>query len=189
MECSYVKVNHVINAHSYGRRSLMQLQEQLGYGTYCPSRFSALTLPHKNPSVSIIVFSTGNIIMMGSGSTWAALYALLRLKRKIGLEIVDIKLTNMVVKFDITGLRKRPVDVYNLYTWDQANCTCNMELFPSCTYAVPGTRMKANLFDSGKVVVTGATNDAEVALAVREVIDMVNRFVPQKRKRTRSAEP
>ncbi len=169
----YHKTNHVIIIKTHGRRCIQSAFEVLGYGEHTPKSFSALTLKHKNPSATIIMFSTGNITIMGPKTMWGAIYVLQKLKRKVDLKIIHIKLTNVVVKF---SYKNGEMDIAKLYDWDKSNCECDMELFPSCTYMVPHSSVKANFFNSGKVVVTGCSTEAVVENVIRHLVRVIHTF-------------
>lgn len=184
----FTKTNHIITIKTHGMRSLKDTFQQLGYGTYSPVTFSALTLKHKNPSATVIIFSTGNITIMGAPNFWGAMYVIQYIKRKLNLKFITVKLTNVVVKFSIKSLKER-VEINRLYEWDQSNCACNEELFPSCTYRVPDTNIKANFFASGKVVVTGCNTHDKVISVVQHLINVVHRFNDGEREILSSADP
>jgi TATA-box binding protein (TBP) (component of TFIID and TFIIIB) len=167
--------NHIITIKTHGMRSLVDTFNKLGYGTYSPITFSALTLKHKNPSTTVIVFSTGNITIMGAPNFWGAMYVIQYIKRKLDLEFINVKLTNVVVKFSIKKF-KETIKINKLYEWDQSNCACNEELFPSCTYSVPNSNIKANFFTSGKIVVTGCNNNDKVKSVIEHLVDVIHRF-------------
>lgn len=170
----YEKINHVIIVKTHGRRCIRSAYEKLGYGEHTPNTFSALTLKHKNPSATIILFSTGNITIMGPKTMWGALYVLQILKEKFKLKIIHIKLTNVVVKF-----AHKPTGegfISDLYDWDKSNCECDMELFPSCTYMVPKMSIKANFFNSGKTVVTGCNTEAMVRHVIKHLVNVIQTF-------------
>lgn len=173
-ELEYEKINHVIIVKTYGRHCIRSVYEKLGYGEHTPNKFSALTLKHKNPSATIILFSTGNITIMGPKSIWGAIYVLQVLKEKLNLKIIHIKLTNLVVKFmhKPTGSKF----ISDFYNWDKSNCEYDMELFPSCTYMVPNLTIKANFFNSGKTVVTGCNNEKTTHLILRHLVHVIKNF-------------
>lgn len=179
-EVEYEKINHVIIVKTHGRRCIKSAYEKLGYGEHTPNKFSALTLKHKNPSATIILFSTGNITIMGPKTMWGALYVLQVLKEKFDLKIIHIKLTNVVVKF-----MHKPSGsefISDFYDWDKSNCECDMELFPSCTYMVPNMTIKANFFNSGKTVVTGCNTEEMVHLIIRHLVHVIKTFYTNKDK-------
>lgn len=167
----YVKTNHVITAKTNGRRDLQKTYNDLQFGVYSPKTFSALILKFKNPSTTILLFSTGSLTIMGCSSVWGARYVMHKLKRRLGIQFVCISLTNIVFNMKFNAL-----NIDKLYNSEQGSCMCNMELFPSCTYTVPDTNIKANFFSSGKVVVTGCQSDQDVEETSVKLIDFIRTF-------------
>lgn len=173
MSVEYTKTNHVIIVKTHGRRSIKSAFETLGYGDHNPCRFSALTLKHRSPSATIIMFSTGNITIMGPKTFWGALFVLQKLKEKFNLKILHIKLTNVVATFEYSV---GDMKITDLYDWDKSNCQCSMALFPSCTYMVPNSTVKANFFNSGKVVVTGCNNEKVLESVIGHLVSVIHAF-------------
>jgi TATA-box binding protein (TBP) (component of TFIID and TFIIIB) len=171
----YTKINHVITVKTHGKRCLVKTYEKLNFGTYNPDVFSALTLHFENPHVTVIIFSTGNITVMGCSTLWGALYVLQWIKHKLNLKFMKIKLTNVVVKFNIINIKKQ-VDIVKLYESNKSDCACDVDTFPSCTYSVPGTNIKANFFNSGKIVVAGCSSDEQVIAIINKLVDLIHKF-------------
>lgn len=173
VDIEYEKINHVIIVKTHGRRCIRNAFEKLRYGEHTPNSFSALTLKHKNPSATIIMFSTGNITIMGPKTRWGALYVLQTLKQKFDLDIIHINTTNVVVKF---FQKSKSMNINELYNWNKKDCDCDVDLFPSCTYMVPGTSIKANFFNSGKVVVAGCNTEEMVEKIIKHLMSVIHNF-------------
>jgi TATA-box binding protein (TBP) (component of TFIID and TFIIIB) len=154
----------------------------LQYGEHAPNKFSALTLKHKNPSATIIMFSTGNITIMGPKTRWGAMYVLATLKRKFDLKIINVNVTNIVVKFtQLVGNNTRTnMDITALYNWNQKDCDCDIDYFQSCTYMVPGTKIKANFFNSKKVIVTGCKSEEMIGGVIKHLAYVMHKFYNDK---------
>jgi transcription initiation factor TFIID TATA-box-binding protein len=169
----YEKINHVIIVKTHGRRCITSAFEKLRYGEHTPNSFSALTLKHRNPSATIIMFSTGNITIMGPKTHWGAMYVLEVLKQKFDLHIMHINVANIAVKFlqNASGM-----DIRELYSWNKRDCDCDLDLFPSCTYMVPNTTVKANFFNSGKVVVLGCNTEEKVEHVIKHLTYVIHSF-------------
>lgn len=169
----YEKINHVIIVKTHGRRCIKSAFEKLRYGEHTPNSFSALTLKHKNPSATIIMFSTGNITIMGPKTLWGAMYVLEVLKQKFDLKVIHINVTNVVVKFTAS---KSSMNIKDLYNWNKRDCDCDVDLFPSCTYMVPNTKIKANFFNSGKVVLAGCNTEEKVHDVIKHLTYVIHSF-------------
>jgi len=164
--------NNVIIIKTHGMINLADTYKKMGYGTYCPTKFSALTLNHVNPSAAVIIFSTGNITIMGAKSYWGAMYIVQYIKRKLGLVFIDVKLSNVVIVFYL----KNVININNLYEWDRSKCACNVIIFPSCRYSIPNTNIKANFFTSGKIVVTGCPDVSVASNTIHYLLDVIKKY-------------
>lgn len=170
------KTNHVLSVKTIGRRDLAKTFHKLKYGNYSPKTFSALTLTYKDPDVTIICFSTGNFTIMGTTTYHGALLALYRLKKSLNLNITSVKLTNIVFKFDISNFKKDQYTISDVYASNMKNAVCDIENFPSCTYSIPDSNIKANIFDSGKIVVAGCNDMAKIRHVVNEIVHVMHKL-------------
>lgn len=167
----YTQTNHVILAQTHGRRSLIDVFRELGYGKYRPKTYSALTQRFVNPKATAIIFSTGNITNMGCKSYFGALRVLLNLKRKLQLEFMNIKLTNIVVNFSVKAFGD--INLTKFYELNRGYANFDPSIFPCVTYGIPNTKIKANIFHSGKVVVTGCRNRETIESSIHHVLEKI----------------
>ena len=174
-QVEYHKTNHVMIVKTQGKRCVKFTFDKLKYGEHTPNRFSALTLRHQNPSATIIMFSTGNITIMGPKTQWGAMYVLSLLKDIFDLEIIHINIANIVVNMK-QPRREGMMNIDDLYQWNKKDCDCDVDLFPSCTYMVPGTSIKANFFNSGEMVIAGCNNDETIQKVIRHLILIIDSF-------------
>lgn len=173
----FEKTNHVIIVKTHGRRCIRSVYDKLRYGEHTPNSFSALTLKHVNPSATIIIFSTGTITIMGPKTLWGSMYVLGLLKKQLGLDIFHIKVTNIVVKY---MQQVQSMDISELSSWNKKDCDCDIDLFPSCTYLVPNTKIKANFFNSGKVVIAGCNSESMVTKVIKHLSYIIDDFYRDK---------
>jgi TATA-box binding protein (TBP) (component of TFIID and TFIIIB) len=167
----YKQTNHVILAQTHGRRSLIGVFNKLGYGKYRPKTYSALTQRFINPKATAIVFSTGNITNMGCNSYFGALRVLLSLKRRLGLEFMNVKLTNIVVSFSTKEYGT--VDLLKFFEQNRGYCTYDPGIFPCVTFGIPGSKIKANIFKSGNVVIAGCKTRAAIESTISSVVEKI----------------
>lgn len=151
MQFEFQTLNYVVSARAFGRVNLDIVRDRLGCGSYRPKRFSALSIKFVNPKASVILFSTGNITVMGAQSRFAALYVLARLRSIIDFDIIQTTVLNIVAKFWYGKI----IDLDKLYSRHDRFANYDPDLFPSCCYTIPGTNNSANVFKSGKVVIAG----------------------------------
>lgn len=171
----YKQSNHVILAQTNGRRDLVEIHDTLGLGKYRPKTYSALTQKFSNPKATAIMFSTGNITSMGCSSYYGAMYVLLKLKRELGLEFINVKLSNIVVGFSIKHLGE--VDLTKFYTKNQRYSTYDVEVFPCLTFNIPETKIKANLFATGNVVLAGCRSHEQIKESIGKIIEKVKECI------------
>jgi TATA-box binding protein (TBP) (component of TFIID and TFIIIB) len=178
MRLFYLRTNHVILVRTRDSRCLYRVSEILKTGKYSPKTYSALTLHYSNPKTTVIMFSTGNITNMGSRSHNGSLYCLHVLKRKLKLEIVHVRLTNAVVTFSIAGYGK--LSLSDLNCDNPGTTTYDPGLFPCCTLNIDNSTAKANIFDSGKVVLTGCQTSHQIETNIRFVVTTVKKSIIHK---------
>lgn len=172
---TYKQSNHVILAQTNGRRDLVEIHDQLGMGKYRPKTYSALTQKFSNPKATSIIFSTGNITSMGCSSYYGAMYVLLKLKRELGLEFINVKLSNIVVGFSIKHMGS--LDLKTFYEKNQRFCTFDVEVFPCLTFNIPNTKIKANLFATGNVVLAGCRSHEQIKDSIGKVVEKVTECI------------
>ena len=179
IDVNYSITNHVISIRTCGRKSLVDIFDQLKTGVYKPKRFSALTYKITNPKSTIIFFSTGNITLMGSPSYYGALYILNYIKNKLDLEFVNVKLTNIVSCFSIKDLFFKPLHVHSFFIKNSDRSISNMVIFPCCSYKLPDKKIKINIFKTGSMVVTGCKNKDVVEESIYYILNEINSFISE----------
>lgn len=179
MDVEYSKTNHVISVRMKGRKSLFDIFKILKSGEYKPKKFSALTFKVTNPKSTLIFFSTGNLTVMGSSSYYGTLYVLQYIKEKLGLEFVNIKLTNIVAKLSIQHIFKKQLNVQRFFLKNSDKSISNMIIFPCCSYNIPNTKIKINIFKTGSLVVTGCSSDKILEGAILHILTELSNFIDQ----------
>jgi TATA-box binding protein (TBP) (component of TFIID and TFIIIB) len=174
-EIVYRQTNHVILAQTFGRQPLVAMWDRLGYGKYRPKTYSALTQKFANPKTTAIIFSTGNITSMGCSTYYGALRVLLELKHSLGLQFINIKLSNIVINFSIKHLGELDLDAF--YKMNQQYCTFNVEVFPCLTYNIPNTNIKCNIFATHKVVLAGCQDHTQIKESIKKIVARVEECI------------
>lgn len=177
MKVIYKRINHVISIKTFGKKSLADIFNTLQTGVYDPKKFSAVTMKLEQPHVTVIIFSTGNVTVMGCTSYFGVLYALHYLKKKLNLEFINIKLTNIVANINLTEIYDKPIDVYKFFNHTRDCSTFNKEVFPCCSYKMPHKNTKANIFETGSVNIVGSKNKEDMEENIRFVINVIDDFI------------
>lgn len=177
MLVTYKRTNHVISIKMYGKKSLTDVFKTVNTGVYDPKKFSAVTMKLEQPHVTVIIFSTGNVTVMGCTSYFGILYALHYLKRKFNIEFISIKLTNIVSNISLEDVFVKPVDIFKFFNFTRDCSTLNIAVFPCCTYKIPNKNTKANIFKSGSVNIVGSKSKADMEANIKHVLDKITEFV------------
>lgn len=177
MDVKYSRINHVISARTDGRKSLIEIFKVLKSGIYNPKNFSALTYKVVNPKSTIIFFSTGNITVMGSSSYYGALYVLSFIKKKLNLKFINVRLTNIVTKLSIKGLFQQQLDIQKFFQKHSDRSISNMIIFPCCSYKIPNTKIKVNIFKTKKLVIAGCKNKDVVEESIQYILNEIQEFL------------
>lgn len=170
LSIEYRKTNFVIITRTLGRIMLLDAYKKLGYGQFNPRSYSALTQKMKNDKLTIIMFSTGVISCMGSMSYYGALKYLFKLKTRLGLVILNVKVSNVVVTFNVNN---EHVNLDRLYEQNKNYATYNKEIFPSLSLGVPDSKIICNIFSTGKVVIAGCNDEDKIRDAIEYVVEKI----------------
>ena len=175
MQISYKQSNHVILAQTAGRRNLINIYNNLGYGKYRPKTYSALTQKFANPKSTVILFSTGNITSMGSSTYYGALLVLLKVKNQLNIDFLHVKLSNIVINFSVNQLGKLDLDKF--FERNSEHSTYDLEVFPCLTYNIENTKIKANIFATGNVVLAGCYDHIKIKESIEFLLIKISNCI------------
>lgn len=177
MDIVYNRTNHVISVKTNGRKPLVEIFKTLRCGIYRPKKFSALTFKVSNPKTTLIFFSTGNLTLMGSPSYYGALYVLQYIKVKLGLELINVRLTNIVSKFSICNVFEKTLSIQRFFLQNSDKSISKMIIFPCCSYMIPNSRIKVNIFKTGSMVVAGCADQAALESSINYILEEIQKFI------------
>ncbi|XP_045924263.1 TATA-box-binding protein-like isoform X2 [Micropterus dolomieu] len=147
---------------------------------YKPKTHKALTMRIRKPRTTAIIYETGNIVCTGAKSeeqSWLAARKFARIVQKLGFPVgfFNFKIHNVVVTW-----KTFPISLERLAHYQP--CSYEPELFPGLyLYVVPG--MTAIVFPSGKIILSGAKNNAEVYKAFETLQPILSSFRRFRRQR------
>lgn len=142
---------------------------------YNPERFPGLVLRIKKPKATILLFSTGKMVVTGmrqAEEAPAVVETVLELleKAKVAVASPEIIIQNIVASGDL----HTRIDL-NLAAVVMEHAMYEPEVFPGLIYRMPVPKTVFLLFSTGRVVCTGGKTEAAVAAAMetlaREVIE------------------
>lgn len=138
---------------------------KLGHGNYDPSRFSAIILKFRNPKMTLNIFSSGIMILMGSKTVHSAYYVLQKIITKIGVELVDVYIANILATLNLN----KEIDINDVFSRNRDRCICDKTLFPSLVFRRKDSSNGSSIFSSGKITVYGCKSIQEI----NETVDII----------------
>ncbi|XP_068457270.1 TATA box-binding protein-like 2 [Clinocottus analis] len=147
---------------------------------YNPKRFAAVIMRIREPRTTALIFSSGKMVCTGAKSEEhsrlaARKYA--RVVQKLGFpaRFMDFKIQNMVASCDVCF----PIRLEGLVLTHQQFSSYEPELFPGLIYRMVKPRIVLLIFVSGKVVLTGAKERAEIYEAFENIYPILRGFRKQ----------
>jgi len=137
---------------------------------YRPERFPGLVYRLKKPKTTILIFRTGKMVCTGAKSAKEAKRAVKQViveLKKSGMIIPgkpEIKIVNIVASANLLGRIELEDCAYSI-----ARTMYEPEQFPGLIYRMDIPKVVILLFASGRLVITGATNEEDVHLAVAKL--------------------
>ncbi len=159
--------NIVVSANTHTKFSLEMLATSLDEAEYEPESFPGLVYRVSNPKASTLIFTTGKIICSGSKSFEDAKKAIENVVKdfkKLGIEVskkVDIEIVNIVASANL----KAKLDL-NKIVFELGECEYEPEQFPGLVYRLDVPKVVFLIFNSGKIVCTGAKNEETVSQSI-----------------------
>ncbi|MBU4300131.1 MAG: TATA-box-binding protein [Nanoarchaeota archaeon] len=163
-----IKIQNVVISVDTGTRMLLDvLARHLENAEYEPESFPGLVYRIKEPKASTLIFTTGKIICSGAKSFDEAKLAITKLIKKfreIGLKVPSEPKTEIVNIVASAELGAR-LDL-NKIVFELGECEYEPEQFPGLVYRLDSPKVVFLIFNSGKLVCTGARSEKAVELAV-----------------------
>lgn len=163
-----IKIQNVVISVDTGTRMLLDvLARHLENAEYEPESFPGLVYRIKEPKASTLIFTTGKIICSGAKSFDEAKLAISKLIKKfreIGLKVPSdpkTEIVNIVASAEL-GVR---LDL-NKIVFELGECEYEPEQFPGLVYRLDSPKVVFLIFNSGKLVCTGARSEKAVEIAV-----------------------
>lgn len=171
MPKSDIKIqNVVVSANTHTKLSLEKLATHLENAEYEPESFPGLVYRVKDPKASTLIFTTGKIICSGAKSFRTAKKAIQkimeefkRMKIKVGKK-VDVEIVNIVASASLNAR----LDL-NKIVFELEECEYEPEQFPGLVYRLDEPNVVFLIFNSGKIICTGAHSENDVEIAIKNL--------------------
>ena len=152
------------------------LVQALRVAEYNPKRFAAVTYRLRYPRSTCLIFGSGRLVCAGTKTLNQARLALLYYVdavRKTGLQVdvYEFRVQNMVASATLP----HGLDLGRIFTEHSEESSYEPELFPGLIFrgTVPCVFL---LFDSGRMVITGGKNEAQIAESYAFIVPLVKGF-------------
>ncbi|MCD6523430.1 MAG: TATA-box-binding protein [Thermococcus sp.] len=167
-----LKVENVVaSIDLHGEIDVEKVANELDSVQYNPDVFPGAVYKMESLGVTFLIFYSGKLVCTGAKSVETIRKATEKLKRTLesmGMkfrEEPEIQVQNIVAAGDL-GFGTLDLDIVALTL---PNVEYEPEIFPGVVYRVKNSRMTVLIFNSGKVVVSGARTEEDIERAVEEL--------------------
>lgn len=156
---------------------LRRIAQQARNAEYNPKRFAAVIMRIRSPRTTALIFSSGKMVCTGAKSEEDSIQAARRYARviqKLGFQakFLDFKIQNMVGSADVHF----KIQLEALALRHETYCSYEPELFPGLIYRIISPKIVLLIFNSGKVVLTGAKERREIEEAFKLIYPILKGF-------------
>jgi len=184
LEISYKVVNIVATVINEidGKIDLNQINQRISNVEYNPERFPGVIMRLENPHATLLIFSSGKMVITGlrkiTDANLAAQQAIEKMQN-IGSKIKNPKIT--IQNIVATSSLNMNVDL-NMLTIIMDNVMYEPEVFPAAIYKMQDPKVVFLIFSSGKIVCLGAkvkeTIDEAIPILIKQLSEseVTNQF-------------
>ncbi|CAI9095528.1 OLC1v1031509C1 [Oldenlandia corymbosa var. corymbosa] len=157
---------------------LKSIASQARDAKYAPERFCALSMKIADPKTTALIFASGKMVCTGAKSehqSKAAAEKFVRIIQELGFpeaQFSDFKIQNIVCSCDV----KFPIRLDGLANSEAGSSTYEPERFPGLTYRMKQPKVVVRIFQSGKLVITGAKTRDEIYAAFEKIYPILTQF-------------
>ena len=142
---------------------LDRLNQIFRFSSFNRKKFAAVTLRLRRPNCTILLFTSGKLVITGSKSASEALlsaYHVRALLRRVctgqRFSVTGFEIQNVVSHCELDVAEGEILNIEALYERYHIYSTYQSHIFPGLIFRYPNLRVVALMFFSGKVVLTGA---------------------------------
>ena len=172
-------VNVVVGARlnqSLDLSKIAELKEKGFDVEFSPEDFPGIMFRLKNPTTVLLIFASGKVVSVGTKSEEEAKWSIYRL-----IEILqknEIKISNepeILINDIVAAVNpKRRINI-DCISEKFKNTVYHPEDFPGLFYRMQDPKVTIMLFESGKMVITGARSEAQIPIAARKIYDLIEK--------------
>lgn len=152
---------------------------------YNPKRFAAVIMRIREPKTTALIFASGKMVCTGARSEEdsrkaSRQYAKIIQKLGYAVKFAEFKIQNIVGSCDV----RFPIRLEGLAARHSNFCSYEPEMFPGLIYRMGSPKIVLLIFVSGKIVLTGAKERADIFQAYTKIYPVLLEF-----KKKESAQP
>lgn len=147
-------------------------------------KFAALTIRLASPCCTVLLFTSGKMVLTGCNTFAECILASLQVvsyfrKRFAGISIIlkKVVIQNIVGNVDLKLPGKSFIDLERIYEENGVMCTFQRNMFPGLIYRPDNCSVVLLLFNSGKIVVTGAKSALDIHDGWKSLWPFVRKYV------------
>ena len=171
-----------IHVNSKSRRiNLNLIAESMTNTTYDRKRFAAITIRLANPKTTVLLFSSGKLVITGSVSRQMAMAAVRSVMHMLRILFVPEEMSytvhtiqNIVCNVRLPNLSS--IDIDKLYTEKSMFCTFQPGIFPGLIFRPIKSPVVLLIFRSSRIVVTGARTYTDILDGFSDLIPQIKPF-------------
>lgn len=151
---------------------------------YDKHKFAAITIRIDNPTCTVLLFSSGKLVLTGSQSWYKCLHASLKVVEMLRMHFlgVDFYVEDIVVQnivgnaiIDLHGGKTLNLD--RMYTEQCSKCTFQKSLFPGLIFRPDNSPVVLLCFESGKIVITGGKCVRDIEVGWKRLWPTVRKYI------------
>ena len=151
--------------------------------TYDKQKFAAITIRLKNPMCTVLLFTSGKMVITGCKNFVGCCMASLNVTRHLRLAIPqfnfnlkDVTIQNIVGNVDLM-LNNGELKLDAFYKQHSMYCTFQRNMFPGLIYRANNSPVVLLLFQSGRIVITGGKSRQDVTEGWKQLWPTVRPFI------------
>ena len=164
---------------------LDKICEILPGSSFDRTKFAAMTIRLANPNCTILLFSSGKLVVTGGKTWYESILSCLYIREFLQTHLVgfDFRLKscdnqNIVAHVELfKGDTARYLDLDAMYTHLNMQCTYQKHMFPGLIFRPTSSPIVLLCFFSGKIVITGGRSYDDVFEGWQRLWPVVARFV------------
>ena len=163
---------------------LDRLNQIFRFSSFNRKKFAAVTLRLMRPNCTILLFTSGKLVITGSKSASEALlsaYHVRAMLRKVctgqRFSVTGFEIQNVVSHCELDVSDGEILNIEALYERYHIYSTYQSHIFPGLIFRYPNLRVVALMFFSGKVVLTGARSLEDIDEGWAVIYNLLKSYV------------